>query len=45
MERISLINGLLDQKARQAKDTYKLLMAGMQNSVENSIFKDRNRTS
>lgn len=40
MERITLINGLLDQEVRRAKDTYKLLTAGMQNSVVNSIFKD-----
>lgn len=45
MERIALINGLLDQKVRLAKDTYKLLIAGMQNSVVNNIFKDRTGTS
>lgn len=45
MERISLIDGLLDQKVRQAKDTYKLLITDMQNSVLNSIFKDRTRAS
>lgn len=44
-ERIALINGLLDQKVRLPKDTYKLLIAGMQNSVVNSIFKDRTGTS
>lgn len=40
-ERIALINGLLDQKVRQAEDTYKLLIADMQNGVVNSIFKDK----
>lgn len=39
MEIIALINGLLDQKVRQAKDTYKLLIAGTQNGVVNCILK------
>lgn len=45
MERISSINGVLDQKVRWAKDTYKLLIAGVQNSLVNSIFQDRTRAS
>jgi len=45
IERISLINGLLDQKVRRAKDTYKLVIASIQNSVVNSILKDRTGAS
>lgn len=45
MERIALIHGLLHQKVRQAKDTYKLLIAGMQSSVVNSLFKERTGAS
>lgn len=41
MERISSINDLLDQKVRWAKDTYKLLIAGVENSVVYNIFQDR----
>lgn len=45
MGRIAPINGLLAQKVSQDKDIYKLLIAGMQNGVVNSILKGRTRAS